>query len=78
MSILHKDIVSWSKTVDMELTTAREPTNHNPDVEKKPASTELCPLFFAEELDELCPLDATRSEVWGAPNGAPVATNVLK
>ena len=26
---------------------------------------EECPLFYEEELVELCPLDASRSEIWG-------------
>jgi len=63
---LHEDIEAWSETHDVELIERSESYNHNPNTESEPASTELCPLFFAEELDELCPLDQTRSEVWGA------------
>lgn len=30
-----------------------------------PTITEDCPLFFEEELIRLCPLDQSRSEIWG-------------
>ena len=30
-----------------------------------PTLTENCPLFFEEELIRLCPLDQSRSEIWG-------------
>ena len=31
----------------------------------RPTLTEECPLFFEEELTQLCPLDQSRSEIWG-------------
>lgn len=31
----------------------------------RPTVTEECPLFFEEELIQLCPLDQSRSEIWG-------------
>lgn len=31
----------------------------------RPTLTEECPLFFEEELIQLCPLDQSRSEIWG-------------
>lgn len=31
----------------------------------RPTLTEACPLFFEEELVRLCPLDQSRSEIWG-------------
>lgn len=31
----------------------------------RPTLTEECPLFFEEELIRLCPLDQSRSEIWG-------------
>ncbi len=31
----------------------------------RPTLTENCPLFFEEELIRLCPLDQSRSEIWG-------------
>ena len=31
----------------------------------RPTVTEECPLFFEEELTRLCPLDQSRSEIWG-------------
>ena len=32
----------------------------------RPTVTEECPLFFEEELIQLCPLDQSRSEIWGS------------
>ena len=32
----------------------------------RPTLTENCPLFFEEELIRLCPLDQSRSEIWGS------------
>lgn len=63
---LYKDLKSWSQTNNEPLTPRAKTYNYNSTEHSEPASTELCPLFFAEELDELCPLDETRSEVWGA------------
>ncbi len=31
----------------------------------RPTLTEECPLFLEEELIQLCPLDQSRSEIWG-------------
>lgn len=31
----------------------------------RPTLTEECPLFFEEKLVQLCPLDQSRSEIWG-------------
>ena len=31
----------------------------------RPTVTEECPLFFEEQLIQLCPLDQSRSEIWG-------------
>ena len=31
----------------------------------RPTLIEECPLFFEEELIRLCPLDQSRSEIWG-------------
>ena len=42
----------------LELTIAR------PE-DLRPTLTEECPLFFEEELVRLCPLDQSRSEIWG-------------
>ncbi len=42
----------------LELTIAR-PDDLDMRIEEE------CPLFYEEELVELCPLDASRSEIWG-------------
>ena len=63
--LLLKDLEKWAETYDYELQT-RARTYNTPAKEiNEILSVDRCPLFFEKDLDELCPLDMARSEVWG-------------
>ncbi len=65
VQLLLKDLKKWSETYDYEL-QARTRTYSNPAKQIDELLTaERCPLFFEKDLEELCPLDMARSEVWG-------------
>lgn len=65
VQLLLKDLEKWGETYDYELET-RARTYSTPAKEiNEILSVDRCPLFFEKDLDELCPLDMARSEVWG-------------
>ena len=65
VQLLLKDLKRWSETYDYEL-QARTRTYSNPAKQIDELLTaDRCPLFFEKDLEELCPLDMARSEVWG-------------
>ena len=65
VQLLLKDLKKWGETYEVEL-EARARTYASPAKQFKELLTaDRCPLFFEKELEELCPLDMARSEVWG-------------
>ena len=65
VQLLLKDLEKWGETYDYELET-RARTYNTPAKEiNEILSVDRCPPFFEKDLDELCPLDMARSEVWG-------------
>ncbi|HSF17549.1 MAG TPA: hypothetical protein VLK65_18540 [Vicinamibacteria bacterium] len=68
VELLLKDLRSWADTYDVEL-VAHSRTYATPATGRTETLTaHRCPLFFEddiEEHDEICPLDLSRSEVWG-------------
>ena len=65
VQLLLKDLKKWGETYDYEL-EARAQTYFSPPKKiQEPLNVDRCPLFFGKDLEELCPLDMARSEVWG-------------
>lgn len=65
VQLLLKDMKSWAEENDVELET-RTKTYRSPAKKlDEPLTADRCPLFFEENLEDLCPLDLAHSEVWG-------------
>ena len=65
VQLLLKDLKKWGETYSIEL-EVRARTYGTPAKQFKEFLTaDRCPLFFEKDLEELCPLDLSRSEVWG-------------
>lgn len=65
VQLLLKDMEAWAEESEIELET-RTKTYRSPAKRlDEPLTADRCPLFFEEELQDLCPLDLARSEVWG-------------
>jgi hypothetical protein len=66
VQLLLKDLEKWSEKHQVEL-DRRTRTFSSPAVGSGEVLTaDRCPLFYEEKLKRLCPLDFSRSEVWGA------------
>lgn len=66
VQLLLKDLKTWSTARGASL-TRRTRTFSTPSTGRGEVLTaDRCPLFFEEDLSRLCPLDMSRSEVWGA------------
>lgn len=66
VQILLKDLKKWAEAEGVEL-QARTRVFNTPATGRGEALTvDRCALFYEEDLEHLCPLDITRSEVWGA------------
>jgi hypothetical protein len=66
VELLLRDLRRWGQESGVEL-SRRTRTFSTPAVSPGEALTaDRCPLFFEEDLERLCPLDFSRSEVWGA------------
>ncbi len=65
VQLLLKDLKKWGETYDHEL-ELRARTYSSPAKEfNEPLTADRCPLFLEKDLEELCPLDMARCEVWG-------------
>lgn len=80
---LLKALRSWAEDAGVELHQQSRAYSSPPKGENEELTADNCPLFFKETLDEeedVCPLDLSRSEVWGASvmfcryDCAPIAT----
>ena len=69
VQLLLKDFEAWAEahTVELEL-RARTYTSSSDNVDDldDPLSVHRCPLFYADDADELCLIDLKRTEVWKA------------
>ena len=65
VQLLLKDLRQWSKDYDVELETRTRTYGTSEERVEEMLTADRCPLFYEEELHELCPLDLARSEVWG-------------
>ena len=65
VQLLLKELETWAETHDLELETRTRTYTAQAREDEAFVTADSCPLFFEEELDELCPLDLAHSEVWG-------------
>jgi hypothetical protein len=66
VQLVLKDLQKWSEKHGVEL-DRRTRTFSSPAVGTGEVLTaDRCALFYEEHLERLCPLDFSRSEVWGA------------
>jgi hypothetical protein len=66
VQILLKDLKRWAEGEGVELQTRTRLFNNPATARGEVLSVDRCALFFQEDLKRLCPLDVSRSEVWGA------------
>jgi hypothetical protein len=64
--LLLKDFKKWSEGAGAELQSRTRVFSTPATARGEPLTVDRCALFDEEELERLCPLDVTRSEVWGA------------
>ncbi len=66
VQLLLKDLKTWSKGEGVELQIRARLFNTPATGSGEMLSVDRCALFYEEDLERLCPLDVSRSEVWGA------------
>lgn len=65
VQLLLKDLKKWAETHELELKPHTR-TYSSPSVGvNEDLTADRCPLFYEEDLEHFCPLDLSRSEVWG-------------
>jgi hypothetical protein len=66
VQLLVKELKAWSKEEGVALQTRTTIFAAPATGPGEPLTVDRCPLFHEEDLKRLCPLDVSRSEVWGA------------
>ena len=66
VQLLLKDLKKWSQDEGIELQTRTRLFNTPATGPGEMLTVDRCALFYEEDLKRLCPLDVSRSEVWGA------------
>lgn len=69
VELLLRELRSWAKDSELELSHHARTYSSPPKDENGELTADNCPLFFKENIeedDDVCPLDLSRSEVWGA------------
>ena len=66
VQLLLKDLKKWSQDGGIELQTRTRLFNTPATGPGEMLTVDRCALFYEEDLKRLCPLDVSRSEVWGA------------
>ena len=66
VQLLLKDLKKWSQDEGIELQTRTRLFNTPATGPGEMLTVDRCALFYEEDMKRLCPLDVSRSEVWGA------------
>jgi hypothetical protein len=66
VQLLLKDLKKWSEAEGLELQTRTRIFSTPATAPGEVLSVDRCALFYEEDMERLCPLDVSRSEVWGA------------
>jgi hypothetical protein len=65
VQLLLKDLRRWAEAESVELETRTRVFSTPATGRDEPLTVDRCALFYEEGLEELCPLDVSRSETWG-------------
>ena len=66
VQLLLKDLKKWSEGEGGELQTRTRLFSTPATGPGEMLTVDRCALFYEETLERLCPLDVSRSEIWGA------------
>jgi hypothetical protein len=66
VQLLLKDLKKWSEEGGLKLQSRTRAVSWPATGRGEVLSVDRCALFYEEDPDELCPLDVSRSEIWGA------------
>jgi hypothetical protein len=66
VQLLLKDLKKWSEREGVDLETRTRIFNTPATAPDEVLTVDRCALFYEEDLEDLCPLDVSRSEIWGA------------
>jgi len=66
VQLLLKDLKKWSESAGVELQTRTRIFSTPATGPGEVLTVDRCALFYGEDLERLCPLDVSRSEIWGA------------
>lgn len=69
VELLRQALRRWARESGLELHRQSRTYSSPPKDDDGELSADNCPLFFKENIeedDDVCPLDLSRSEVWGA------------
>jgi len=66
VQLLLKELKKWSESEGVELQVRSRIFNTPATAPGEALTVDRCALFYEEDMKRLCPLDVSRSEVWGA------------
>jgi len=66
VQLLLKDLKKWSEAEGLELQTRTRVFGTPATAPGEFLTVDRCALFYGDDLERLCPLDVSRSEIWGA------------
>jgi len=66
VQLLLKDLKKWAEAEGVELRTRTRIFSTPATAPDEVLTVDRCAIFFEENMERLCPLDVSRSEIWGA------------
>jgi hypothetical protein len=66
VQLLLKDLKKWAEGEGVELQTRTRIFSTPATAPGEMLSVDRCAIFYEENMERLCPLDVSRSEIWGA------------
>ena len=66
VQLLLKELKKWSEEEGVKLQIRTRAVSWPATGRGEVLSVDRCALFYEEDLEQLCPLDVSRSEIWGA------------
>ncbi len=66
VQLLLKDLKKWAEHEGVELETRTRVFSTPATAPGEMLTVDRCAIFYEENMERLCPLDVSRSEVWGA------------
>lgn len=66
VQLVLKDLKKWAEDEGIELDTRTRTFSTPATAPGEVLTVDRCALFYEENMERLCPLDVSRSEVWGA------------